>query len=61
MLSVRFLVLDSGKNFFTKRTIKSWNRLPRELVKSPSLGVFKSYEDKALKEHGLVVEWTLLG
>jgi len=29
------------KNFFTEREIKHWNRLPREMVESPSLEVLK--------------------
>jgi len=29
------------KNFFTVRVVKHWNRLPREVVKAPSLETFK--------------------
>ncbi|KFO87430.1 hypothetical protein N320_13026, partial [Buceros rhinoceros silvestris] len=40
--------LNIWKNFFTKRVVKYWNRLPREVFEFPSLKVFKRYVDVLL-------------
>ena len=42
--------LDIRKKFFTKRLINHWNRLPREVVESPSLNTFERHVDVALRD-----------
>jgi len=36
------------KNFFPLRVMEHWNRLPREVVESPSLEIFETRLDKVL-------------
>ena len=47
-LKQRKLQLKMRKNFFTLRVTEPWPRLPREVVESPSLEIFKTSLDKVL-------------
>jgi len=47
-LSHRKFCLNMRKNFFPLRVMEHWNRLPREVVESPSLEIFKTRLDKVL-------------
>ncbi|KGL75142.1 hypothetical protein N309_05247, partial [Tinamus guttatus] len=36
------------KNFLTVKVVEHWNRLPREVMESPSLEIFKIHLDTSL-------------
>jgi len=42
--------LDIGENVFTERVVRRWTRLPRAVVDSPSLEVFKRHGDVVLQD-----------
>jgi len=47
-LKHRKFCLNMRKNFFPLRVMEPWPRLPREIVESPSLEIFKTRLDKVL-------------
>jgi len=47
-LKHRKFQLNMRKNFLALRVIEHWNRLPRGVVESPSLEIFKTHLDMVL-------------
>ena len=39
---------NAMKNLFTVRVMEHWNRLPREVMESPSLEILKTHVDSRL-------------
>lgn len=42
--------MDIWTNFFSETVMRHWNRLPKDMVESPSLEAFKNGVDVALKD-----------